>query len=289
VYQSTDHPLSAKKITTITFDFEMYVGGARPLTEIGVCTWQQNYTQPFLKNPGAHGENLLEQMCKYHYRIKEYAHLVNRSKHFSGDPTKNRFGQTNFFTTEQAKLMIEESFCRRDDQGHNAVILMGHALRNDESALENHLNLKPNTFDNVVTTIDTQMIASEHGHGGRGKWIDLEKLCQLVDVPHLDLHTAMNDAMYTVASGVKQVLGDKLPTGGRDSVTVFEEISAKSRGQNNPYGIHKYCTRCGEGGHLRPECYRLQKCVFCEHCIEKGRTNAYTTHVAATCERLARS
>lgn len=71
-------PPLANHIIVIAFDIESCERYPRPLTEIGLVTWESKHMRNIVGDAGLgpFGENLSKQMYFYHARIQPTAHLV---------------------------------------------------------------------------------------------------------------------------------------------------------------------------------------------------------------------
>jgi hypothetical protein len=72
----------------------------------------------------------------------------------------NRFGQTRFVDSNQARRMLDSIFCWPIDESNPAlgncpVVIMGHSLKDDFAMLARTLGIRAETFDTVVKTVDT--------------------------------------------------------------------------------------------------------------------------------------
>ncbi|KAF2638700.1 hypothetical protein P280DRAFT_375991, partial [Massarina eburnea CBS 473.64] len=253
-------PALARSAKLVCFDCEEWTGGSKPLTEIGVCEFSCADTAPLLKAPGPHAEAIFKQIRFRHYRMKKYAHLVNQKWVF-GNPDTNIFGQTTFITEKEAKNAMEDHFHElidpsKPELGFRPVLVLGHAIKGDLKMLQSAIDFDLGGCDTTVAFIDTQRIAMGlglEGKGGRRNLIGLENLCMLMDVPYKHGHTALNDAAFTMFSGIKMAIGTLSET-GKTSQEVFDNVARLSNHQNNPYGVKVYCVKCAKTGHSAKDC-----------------------------------
>jgi hypothetical protein len=283
-----DAPDSAKDVIMVVMDCEKHEYEPRILTEYGLHIFTRKDMLAILNNPGPYGEKLLRQIYYYHMRLRDNAHLANR-KHCKGDPEKNHFGVTRFFSKPDAKGFLSECLAWLIDE-HNPddakcpVIFLGFALDNELHMLQQELGVDATVFDNVVTIVDTQTIANEQGVYGRGNKIGLEDLINRYNVDFRDGHTASNDAAYTVIAAMQMVMQTQLPQAPKRSLQeVVNDLEVVSQETNPGWYSHKYCTRCASTRHKRPDCRGDIK--QCEKCLKADNAKMACTHVTKFCTR----
>ncbi|KAF3034108.1 hypothetical protein E8E11_000059, partial [Didymella keratinophila] len=208
-------PPLAKNIIAVASDTESWCHEPNPLTEIGICTFDSRDMRE-IKQAGPYGENLLKAMYWYHMRIEPNSHLINREPYHSGDPLKNRYGNTRFFTAPEAKRMLTKCFGwaidkRRPELGNCPVLVLGHALGNDMPKLYNQVGFDLARLGTMVHSIDTQELASTTGYW-TGQPVSLKNLVYLMGFQYRDPHTANNDTGMTVVSAVQMVLSSQCKT-----------------------------------------------------------------------------
>lgn len=163
-------PNLAQSMVVNCIDTEHYERAPAKLTEIGINTFESKDLRRLITNPGPHGENLLKQVYYYHLRMIPNAHCLN-TKFCPGDPTANRFGNTRFATYDEGKHMLEECFYwdktnGRPQDGKCPIMLVGHAIHNDNNELDRAIGFDPQTADTVAVVLDTQNTRySEDGPG----------------------------------------------------------------------------------------------------------------------------
>jgi hypothetical protein len=266
-------PLLARSIVVNCIDTEHYVWDQSKLTEIGINTFASGDLRQLSANPGPNGENLLQQVYYYHFRMIPNAHCIN-TRYCVGNPENNRYGNTRFATYEKAKTMLTECFywdrtTGRPQDGKCPVVIIGHALHNDTGGLSRTIGFQPEDADTVVAMIDTQQMARELGiynPAGMRHEISLEDLNAHYDIPYRDPHTAGNDAAYTTICAIFMALyGRNKPTFVKTVLQVVDDVEKSSWIYSTTnHGIPHYCTRCHRTNHFVGECHAcLPPCHKC--------------------------
>ncbi|KAF2232955.1 hypothetical protein EV356DRAFT_487814 [Viridothelium virens] len=94
-------------VVFVCVDVELWEKDHSSITEIGVSTLD---TLDLIGvPPGRNGINWEPKIHKYHFRIKEYAHLVN-SQYVAGCPDKFEFGQSEFISLADAPAILTSIF-----------------------------------------------------------------------------------------------------------------------------------------------------------------------------------
>jgi hypothetical protein len=253
-------PDLAKHTIVVVVNAEEFAHEPRCLTEYGLQTFTRRDMQSSITRPGAYGEKLLRNMWYYHVRLLDNAHYVNRT-FAAANPEPNLFGNTTFTTMQEAKNFLTECLSWPIDSsnpksGLCPVILLGHAVQNEERMFRTKLGISSTAFDNVVATIDTQTIANENSIHGPGDKIGLKVLVQAFNLEHRNPHTASNDAAHTIVCAVQMVMSGKLPNiPGRSLQAVVNGSERHSWSTTAMVGIPGYCTKCDSTVHRRPKCF----------------------------------
>ncbi|PSN75525.1 hypothetical protein BS50DRAFT_479419 [Corynespora cassiicola Philippines] len=281
-------PEIAQNAVVNVLDCESFEHDHGLLTEVGLVSFERCEMVEAFKDPGPHGENILKRMYFYHLRLISNAHFVNR-QWCPGDPEKNHFGNTRFLTHSEVKSALNEAFAWPLDpndpsKGNCPVFFMGHAVSNDLRMLQDSVGFDAAALGTVVATLDTQQIARDVGIRGRGHQIGLQTLAGFFGVQYRDPHTACNDAAYTIIAAVQMVLNN-IPPSDKSLQSVVEDLEVSSQAELTTWGISKYCTCCGQAGHLRFRC-ALKDRLFCNRCAAAGRENAAHSHIDEMCSRI---
>lgn len=191
--------------------------------------------------------------------------------------------------------MLENTFrwpvdSRSPQLGNCPVVLIGHALKNDFSALSRALGVHTAVFENVVSTIDTQELCRSTGFWSSRNQAGLSSLVRMSGFEYRDAHTACNDAAMTLFCAVQMVLPEDMkPAAGagvRSLQNVIDDIERSSRRQDWDFGTDKFCIRCGCIGHLDVVSGKKRCRVKCEHCAaskDKKRQGASGSHRTKNC------
>ena len=270
-----------------TVDCESYERDHDKLTEFGLACFETKDMRATSSNIGPYAENLFKQVYFYHYRVAPNAHLIN-TKFCRGDPTKNRFGQTRFVSISESKNLLNEAFNwpmdpSKPELGNCPVVFLGHAIHNDLQMLRNSFDFKPEVFDAVVRTIDTQNLARETGIQVGNNQIGLRRLCDYHGFEFRDSHTAGNDTAYTLFNAVLMVLDEEskgVSVSGECAQSVVDSIEDWSQNQEgSTWGVAVYCTRCDSRKHFKENCRAR---VACEKCQREKRKGSYS-HKTTKC------
>ncbi|KAF1970212.1 hypothetical protein BU23DRAFT_474851 [Bimuria novae-zelandiae CBS 107.79] len=195
-------------VVFVCVDVEAYEKDHTKITEVGIATLD---TRDLVElTPGKDGENWRSLIRARHFRISDYAHLVN-SEYVSGCPGSFFFGQSEFVSLEDAREAVvscfQSPFCAapRDahanhDNGHRDkrnLIFLGHDTLTDVKYLQN-LGFDPLGLPNILEAQDS---ANIYRVWRREEQITkLGKILERFKIDHFGLHNAGNDAVYTVQS-----------------------------------------------------------------------------------------
>ncbi|KAI4664202.1 uncharacterized protein J4E79_003704 [Alternaria viburni] len=179
----------------VASDAEWYEHDDHFITELGISVLDpRSVPQPFSSSPWG----ILTSMENYHVRIKPHAHLTNKDL-CEGHPDAFQFGSTTFVSVKEAKEMLRSIFTRRDIYGNlRPIIFVGHAVSNDYEVIKSRFGLDLEEIGTIVATIDTQVLAVEHGLVNPSRKIRLAHLLAEYDIKEPYLHNAGNDIVCTM-------------------------------------------------------------------------------------------
>ncbi|KAL9094062.1 MAG: hypothetical protein Q9165_003732 [Trypethelium subeluteriae] len=229
VEQAPPHPFD-NTVVFICVDVEVWEKDHHSITEIGVSTLD---TLDLIGvPPGRNGINWEPKIHKYHFRIKEYAHLVN-SQYVEGCPDKFEFGQSEWISLADAPSILTSIFtpistlpsdlraahytppkhaftmasgARAPPPPTRNVVLVGHNVQADICYLRNLVKGFDPLFPGkeigvvqnspVIDTLDTDAM-----YRVLTRDINAKQLAVLLvdfDIAGWNLHNAGNDAAYTL-------------------------------------------------------------------------------------------
>ncbi|KAI4961167.1 hypothetical protein J4E86_000193 [Alternaria arbusti] len=179
----------------VASDAEWYEHDDHFITELGISVLNpRSVPQTFSSSPWG----ILTSMENYHVRIKPHAHLTNKDL-CEGHPDAFQFGSTTFVSVKEAKEMLRSVFTRRDIYGNlRPIIFVGHAVSNDYEVIKSRFGLDLEELGTIVATIDTQVLAVEHGLVNPSRKIRLAHLLSEYDIKEPYLHNAGNDIVCTM-------------------------------------------------------------------------------------------
>lgn len=270
-----------KDALLVGLDLEWYESGPpNVITEIGVSV----LSAP--QGPLAKPIHALNGMQVHHMRLKETAHMVNGEK-VAGHPEAFQFGSTRFVDATEAKQALAEIFLRHDSHGFpRPIVLFGHAVDNDIDILREKFDFDLTALGVVVLTLDTQVMAKEHGMGSRPQ--SLKSTLTQYSVVENYLHNAGNDVGQTMVAA--SLLAGELATGrGRyhaDNQGDVDNLKATLRNRSMAYwGTSLFCTNCNSANHLVGQCPGK---YFCNRCANNPQwKHKATTHPIEKCVRPA--
>lgn len=197
-----------RSVVFVCVDVEAYEKDHSKITEVGIATLD---TRDLVRvAPGKDGQHWRNNIQARHFRIKEYAHLVN-CQYVSGCPGSFFFGQSEFVSLKDAPAFVaacfEPPFCaepdrlldaqKPDHQEKRNIIFLGHDTLTDVRYLQK-LGFDPLVLPNLLEAQDS---ASIYRTWKREEQISkLSKILQDFQIDHFGLHNAGNDAVYTVQS-----------------------------------------------------------------------------------------
>ncbi|KAF2679757.1 hypothetical protein K458DRAFT_460608 [Lentithecium fluviatile CBS 122367] len=293
-----DAPFTLDEAVIVCLNLEWWQKEPHPTTEVGIAE-----LHPMGQFPTTHAENILTQIRVAHARVMEHAHLVNRFKG-AGDPEDFHFGISKFVTVQEARLVLVNTFCRlrADRKGQmQPIILLAHDAEGKFTHIKEKLNIDILALNTVVKVIDTQKLAQQAGiMGPVGPTISLAHLVHHFNIQPDNLHTAGNDAGYTMITAIlaslkNDLYGQYLPFArafgppppvvkGRHIIEVIDNVMMIGKSTPPPpWGRLYYCTRCGRMNHQRLNCFANVACTICRSSNNPKLVGAYRTHDTEKC------
>jgi hypothetical protein len=270
----------------VASDAEWYEHDDSFITEIGLSILDpRSIPQPISSSPWS----ILSSMENHHVRIKPHAHLVNKDL-CEGHPEAFQFGSTTFASVDEAKDMLRRMFTRRDQYGNlRPVIFMGHAVDNDYEMIKSRFGLEE--LATIVATIDTQVLAVEHGLVSPSRKMRLSTLLGEHGIEELYLHNAGNDIVCTMIAALLMLCPPpQAPLSNiHPNKLHYVDLKAQLRDagktavkEGRSYGTTRFCENCDSHNHTAPFC---RVSVFhCEHCAKDPLTRHMTyTHKTEKC------
>ncbi|KAL1799514.1 hypothetical protein ACET3X_003551 [Alternaria dauci] len=183
----------------VALDAEWYEHDDTFITELGASILDpRSLPQPLSSSAW----DVLSSMENHHVRIKPHAHLINKDL-CKGYPEAFQFGRTTFVGINEAKTMLKNIFTRRDELGNlRPVIFVGHAVDNDNEMIKSRFGLDLEELGTIVATVDTQVLAVEHGLIGPSRKMRLSNLLARYDIEEPYLHNAGNDVVCTMVAAL---------------------------------------------------------------------------------------
>lgn len=291
-------PYSLDEAVIVCLNLEWWQNDPHPTTEIGIAE-----LHPIGQFPNAHAANILSQICVAHARIIEHAHFINQFDG-AGNPEDFYFGTTKFVTNLEARQILVNTFCRlrMDKKGQmQPIILLAHDAEGKFEHIKEKMSIDILGLNTVVKVVDTQKLAEQAGiRAPKGPTISLTHLVNHFNLEHFNLHTAGNDAGFTMITAIlaslkNDLYGQYLPftkafdqppsiVDGLDIYTVVNDVMAICKVKPPPpWGIRYYCTRCGLYNHLRATCFANVSCTICKYSRNRKLEGNSGTHATAKC------
>lgn len=190
----------------VCVDVEAYERDHSKITEIGIATLDTNDLLQVA--PGKDGEHWRSKIQTRHFRIAEYAHLVN-SEFVAGRPGSFFFGQSEFVSREDAPASVakcfEPPFCGKpiqsisaeelDKGGKRSLIFLGHNSLADVKYLQD-IGFDPLSLPNLLEAQDSASLFRVWQRQEQPS--KLAKILEEFGIDQFGLHNAGNDAAYTV-------------------------------------------------------------------------------------------
>lgn len=238
----------------VCVDVEAYEKDHSKVTEIGIATLDTRDLEKVA--PGRNAEDWRSLIKARHFRIRDYAHLVN-SEYVSGCPGSFFFGQSEFVSLKDATALVascfEPPFCSQAGTSHNAsetgsmekrnLIFLGHDTLMDIKYLQN-LGFDPLLVPNLLEAQDS---ATLYRVWRREEQITkLARILERFEIDAFGLHNAGNDAVYTMQSFLAVLVSEasirntpeiqQARNDQKESKIVFEQEEVKKDIENESNG-----------------------------------------------------
>ena len=200
-----------QSVVFVCVDVESYERAHHKITEVGIATLDTRELTNVA--PGANGQNWRGLIRARHFRVKEYAHLVN-SKFVQGCPDRFYFGKSDIVPLAEAPTHVAACFSppfgahqsngatnvldlvqALDLNERRNIIFLGHDTLGDVRYLQD-LGFDPLKVDGLLEALDTAIMyrvwRREHNSTSLGR------ILNDFDIAGHGLHNAGNDAVYTV-------------------------------------------------------------------------------------------
>lgn len=316
-------PAILSEAVIVALDTEWFQDQPQALTEIGIAEldWKHPNCNVYANAPGGHYAHAAEKLGGIevqHYRVIEFAHLSNSFKG-CGDPEGFQFGTTEYVGRFTVPDLLTATFQRYLPHGRfRPVIFLGHAIANDFAHLQNATGVDLMSYGTIVSILDTQTLALEAGiSNGRGLQIGLKDLLKHFHLPprdprpcaalneDLNLHTAGNDAAYTLIAavlvalkpfiypyGVFEHMGNPSPTCPVSHimgvVQMVREASSARASRRPLLGMTVFCTRCEGRNHAAKQCMAVLKCDLCAKSPSQALRRLWRSHGTQRCWHAGR-
>ncbi|KAL5390401.1 hypothetical protein DPSP01_001965 [Paraphaeosphaeria sporulosa] len=196
------HDLS---VVFVCVDVEAYEKDHSKITEVGIATLD---TRDIMRvAPGKDGKAWRKLIKARHFRVNEYAHLVN-SDYVAGCPGSFFFGESEFIPLKDLPAAVAvcftPPFCAKHDGGSDVgdsdtrnLIFLGHDTLTDVKYLQ-AIGFDPLALPNLLEVQDS---ANLYRVWQRQEQItSLGRILEGLKIDGFGLHNAGNDAVYTVQS-----------------------------------------------------------------------------------------
>lgn len=274
----------------VSLDAEWYEHDDNFITELGASVLDPRFiSQPISSSAW----DILSSMENHHVRIKPHAHLINKDL-CKGYPEAFQFGWTTFVHVDEARAMLHDIFTRRDEFGNlRPVIFVGHAIDNDYEIIKSRFGLDLQQLGTIVATIDTQVLAVEHGLIEPSRKMRLSNLLAKYNIEEPYLHNAGNDIVCTMIAAFLMVCSspeNKLLTNKlcyADLTTRLRAAGETAVYDRRCYGSTRFCEKCDSQHHTASFCG--VRVFSCEHCMKDPLTkDAALTHRSDKCLRIVK-
>jgi hypothetical protein len=286
-------PPTRADLLLVSFDVEEYGDEPRPATELGVSILDSRDIDGM--NPGPHGQLIHSRWRHVHFRMPEHAHLWNtqvwaRDKGLD-QHDKFEFGVTEFIRTGQiGDVLLKLMQIKNANPALNrTVVLLGHAMSGDLSMLRKHFGIDLSKHPNIISTVDSQLLAYSYLPGTPYPKSKLSDIINLLDWDSTVLHNAGNDSAHTGMAivqialqcyhGANSIYFPPSHLSNLAAQPIMEVIKsnmlgaarARSRTRNDTHGVFgptEYCTRCARYGHMSDSC-KHRSGLFCDRCLAR--------------------
>lgn len=210
-------------VVIICVDCEAYEFAQHKITEIGISVLDTRTLRDL--SPTDSADQWFSKIASRHFRINEYAHLVNK-KYIKGKPETFAFGTSTFIDKKDAVPVLNRIFegpAVTDTNGvATKVVVIGHGLKNDTKFLFS-LGFKWTAIPNIVRRLDTQSLV-----GSKKDNVGLSRLLRVlgIEVKEEHLHNAGNDAAYTLQAFVLTALREHAAPGSISGAIHQQRVDA---------------------------------------------------------------
>ncbi|PVH98213.1 hypothetical protein DM02DRAFT_531583 [Periconia macrospinosa] len=293
-------PFYLATCAVVCIDLEWWQEEPHSTTEVGIS----ELTPLSTAFPLPHAANHLENVRVGHVRIKEHAHLLNKFDG-AGNPNNFEFGRSKFVALDDAKRLIHETLNRRNVAGqYQPIILIMHDHKSKLVHLKDVMGLGTSLMRNVVKIIDTQDLTLQEklpiayqgtGAAQKPKAIRLADLVGWFNLPTDNLHTAGNDAGYTLIAAILLAQKEQPPVTtsmqrpravihGVNIIDVLQHVQNRNRFYTHfPWGSVIFCTKCDSPQHMRKNCFVQVNCKHCSASADLSRRIWAHTHKTEKC------
>jgi hypothetical protein len=281
-FASTVAEASLRDAVIVGLDAEWYEHDNAFITELGISVLFPEVVDQIVGNWNSPWD-VISRMMNYHVRIKCNSHMVN-SELCEGHPDKFQFGETTFMPMPEARSLLQYAFSRYDSVGRpRPVVFVGHAVANDIRIIKHRLGFDIDALGLVVTTIDTQVMATENGLAEHPHKIGLAALMGKYGIKEPYLHNAGNDTVCTMIAAI--LMAYRVPVA--DNSSIYENLKLSYRsGYGNwvlapvvaPFdgGTQLFCVKCESHKHVAADCFVIANCFWCAerpHLAAKANTH----------------
>ncbi|KAF2443453.1 hypothetical protein P171DRAFT_362217 [Karstenula rhodostoma CBS 690.94] len=194
-----------RSVIFICVDVEAYEKDHSKITEVGIATLDTRDLMHVA--PGKDGEAWRSLIKARHFRVKEYAHLVN-NEYVAGCPSSFFFGKSDFVPLKDLLTSVAACFTPSScadpgrklnggDSDQRNLILLGHDTLTDVKYLQD-IGFDPLTLPNLLEAHDSANLYRVWQR--QEQTTKLAKILEGFDIDYFGLHNAGNDAVYTVQS-----------------------------------------------------------------------------------------
>lgn len=232
-----------RSVVFICVDVEAYEKDHSKITEVGIATL--DICDIMHVAPGKDGEAWRSLIKARHFRVNEYAHLVN-NEYVAGCPGSFFFGKSEFVPLKDLPASVAACFlppfCADPEGGSNVedsdkrnLIFLGHNTLTDVKYLQD-IGFDPLVLPNLLEAQDSANLYRVWQR--QEQPTKLAKILEGFNIDHFGLHNAGNDAVYTMQSflaicvreasirnspEVQQIWNDR-----KDSKIAFEQQELRS-------------------------------------------------------------
>ncbi|KAH9879564.1 hypothetical protein IAQ61_001382 [Plenodomus lingam] len=267
------------------------------LTDLGITTYsRKNGSHSSATSPGPQAENILNRIWSLHLRIRSHAHLPTTNGHAQAF----HFGTTVYVTKEEALDLLHQIWHQPSGEadGLRPIIYMYFGNNDGLGKMRKaQFDFDPSSLPTTIATLDAQIIPAQ-AHITRHSDAALEYLMLQFKIKTFHVENAGNAAMYATVVAILASLRQELYASaqnpraqvGQKGMSSSKSASRVMQGLMEgptpppPFGVTRYCWRCGSGMHEYVECsaYDLA-CGKCEKSVLAWRRENAGSHVDGLC------